>query len=147
MKKLSLAAVLLFSTVFVVGSTCLIGSDSKKSTETMTLAVEGMACEEAWASKIETALIKQKGVKNADVCFDSKTAPKRRRKGTQCLYNRVFNVLFGCKAESAAQRGQKQCCCCFLFSRVFRTMPPTVWVLARQVLRWAPVRLGKKKNR
>ena len=59
MKKLPLVAILLFSTVFVVGSTCLIGSDSNKSTETMTLAVDGMACEEACATKIETALNSQ----------------------------------------------------------------------------------------
>ena len=50
MKKLPLVAILLFSTVFVVGSTCLIGSDSNKSTESMTLAVDGMACEEACAT-------------------------------------------------------------------------------------------------
>ena len=74
MKKLSLFTLLCVSIVFIVGSTCLISSDSKKATETVTLAVEGMACEVSCASKIETALSNQKGVKNADVCFDSKTA-------------------------------------------------------------------------
>ena len=75
MKKLPLLAILLFSTVFVFGSTCLIGSDSNKSTETMTLAVDGMACEEACATKIETALNSQKGIKNADVCFERSLIP------------------------------------------------------------------------
>jgi len=74
MKKISLFTLLCVSTVFLVGSACLIGSDTKKATETVTLMVEGMACEVSCASKIETALINQRGVKNADVCFDSKTA-------------------------------------------------------------------------
>jgi len=74
MKKLSFIALLCVSIVFVVGSTCLIGSDSKKATETVTLAIDGMTCEALCANKIETALTNQKGVKNADVCFDSKTA-------------------------------------------------------------------------
>ena len=46
-------------------------------------------------------------------CFCSKTAPKRRPKGTQCLYNRVFNVVFGCtlrwkkRAKNAEQKYRK----------------------------------------
>ena len=111
MKKLSLAAVLLFSTIFVVGSTCLIGSDSKKSTETMTLAVEGMACEEACASKIETALIKQKGVKNADVCFDSKTAKVEylpNKINAVQIKNTIIDAGYSAKSESSCDYDSKK---------------------------------------
>ena len=111
MKKLPLVAILLFSTVFVVGSTCLIGSDSKKSTETMTLAVDGMACEEACATKIETALNSQKGIKNADVCFDSKTAKVEfmpNKINAVEIKNVIINAGYSAKSESSCDYDSKK---------------------------------------